>query len=429
MLAIGVSALAFTAPAHAAITGSQVTKPTDPRFLVYNQNNPNTFVVEGTTSGGNPATDKVDVLCFYDSPAPDHPAVAENVSLAGDGSFSVPAADLGAIQDRLCRLRAVPAGFVPANLTPFKGPVVGGDSRWTKNDGLGHDFDFSVWAGQLHGNFFYTSLTANGLFATLIDASLFTAVFTYSDNAWLASYDDFDNIPSSTRSEVRIDGDDAYGPGSANGINNSAPGYPELTYDLSIDPLTGKATIHESDELVRCPLPTYPPDATSCDRFRPTGVKDKRTIVQDHAGRLSRVTDVFKSTDGEPHDLSLLWQNSQRFIPPGNSYNPTTVRYRFPGQSQYFAHAYGDVVQLPQTHPASIFIKNRGARGGGAIVYDRTAKDATFNVVDLQRSGFYLRQHAVIGPDDSVKFRFAYVQALNQTAVNTLAQKVKNDFK
>src|SRR5436190_570108 len=108
---------AWASSAQAAITGSHVTKPTSPRYLLYNRDNPNTFAVKGNTSGGNPSTNKVDLDCFHGT---DHEVVATKVPLAGDGSFSVPAADLGAIEYKLCRFRAVPAGTVPSNLKPFK---------------------------------------------------------------------------------------------------------------------------------------------------------------------------------------------------------------------------------------------------------------------------------------------------------------------
>ena len=156
--------LAAVPSAQAAITGSHVARPKDPRYLVYNQDNPNTFAIAGTTSGGNPATDQVDLLCFHGTT---YETVASNVPLAGDGSFSVHAADLSKIEYRLCRLRAVPAGSVPVNLSPFKGPLLGGDHRRTykivgpPNDGAA--YDFYIWAQQRAGAFDYDSLGSCGI--------------------------------------------------------------------------------------------------------------------------------------------------------------------------------------------------------------------------------------------------------------------------
>jgi len=93
-----------TPTAQAAITGSQITTPTDPSFLVADETAATqTFAISGTTSGGNPATDKVDVRCYYDGTSA---LVAKNVALGANRSFSVPAADLTKILDLTCRLRA-----------------------------------------------------------------------------------------------------------------------------------------------------------------------------------------------------------------------------------------------------------------------------------------------------------------------------------
>ena len=95
--------------ASAAITSSQITSPASPSYGIYDEESPNTIAVSGTTSGGNPATDKVNLDCFYGS-SPENKVLAEEVSLNPDGSFSVPAANLKNIEDRVCRLRAVPDG-------------------------------------------------------------------------------------------------------------------------------------------------------------------------------------------------------------------------------------------------------------------------------------------------------------------------------
>jgi hypothetical protein len=430
---------ALASSAQAAITGSHVTTPKDPRYLLYNADSPNTFAVKGTTSGGNPATDKVDLLCFHG--ASSHPAVATNVALAGDGSFSVPAADLHAVEYKLCKLRAVPAGTVPSNLTPFKGPLLGGDHRDTSlvsggpNDGV--PYDFYLWAQQRQAAFDYDSLMGCGIDDGYLNGSdLDIATTTFYCNAWLWDYENFANQAASTRSELQIDGADAYGPTTAEDINDQgSPGFPRVKYSMDVNPATGVTTIHESDGLVKCADSTYPPTPTTCPDFRRTGVKDKRTIVQDHAGRLSTITDVFKATDHHSHKLDLLWQNDQRFWDGStNLFDATNLAYRFPGQNSFSTHAVGDTVQLPKKHPASILIKQDGVADGdktsgrGAIVYDRRGKSATFNDVDQDASDFYLHQRAGIPKGGSAKFHFAYAQAFTQKAVDKLAKQAEKDF-
>ena len=430
--------LATVPSAEAAITGSHVTRPKDPRYLVYNQDSPNTFAVKGTTSGGNPAADKVDLLCFYGTA---YATVASNVPLASDGSFSVPAADLSKIQFKLCRLRAVPAGSVPVNLRPFKGPLLGGDARKTykvsggPNDGVLRDF--YVWGQQRAGAFDYDSLGSCGIDdAYLNDSTLDIGTTTFYCNAWLYYYENFADSSASKRSELRIDGVNAYTPYAAYRINPLAsPGFPALHFSLKVDPANGEATIHESEELVKCPDQSFPPTATSCPRFIPTGVMDKRTIVQNHSGHLATITDRFKTTNRKVHRLDLLWQNDQRFYGTGASFDATTAAYRFPGQRHYSTHSLGDTVDLPKTAPAAIFVKQQGKPDGdkesgrGAIVYDRPATSATFNQVDTSNSDFYLHQHARVPNRGSAAFHLAYAQAFTQDTVNSLVRLSKNRFR
>jgi hypothetical protein len=432
--AVGVG---LASPAQAAITGSHVTKPKDPRYLLYNHDNPNTFAVEGTTSGGNPATDKVDLRCFYGT---NYETAATNVPLAGDGSFSDSNADLSAVSEHLCRLRAVPAGTAPTNLTPFRGPLLGTDYRETEsissgpNDGTA--YDFYIWAQQRQGAFDYVSLGSCGLDDGYLDgADLDIATTTFYCNAWLDYGEDEGNFAASTRSELQVDGKNAYNSYNAYAINQAATsGFPRFNYSLKVDPLTGVATIHESEQIVKCPDATYPPTATTCASFRPTGVTDKRTIVQDHVGRLTTITDRFKSTDNKAHQLDLLWQNNQHFASFSGPYDATTVAYRFPGQNHFSTHAVGDTVQLPNKHPASIFIKQDGVPSGdtqsgrGAIVYDRRSKSATFNDLSTSGSDFYLRQSAGIPKGGTARFHFAYAHAFDQKAVDSLAKRAEKDF-
>jgi PASTA domain len=426
--------------AQGAITGSHVTQPTDPRYIVHDIDAGNTLAVKGTTTGGNPAVDKVDLRCYQ---GPDHPILASNVPLDSAGKFSVPAADLNNIDYMLCRLRAVPHSALPANVTPFAGPLLGIDYRLTNKVGPGPNedkpHDFYIWAQQLEGAFDYDSLAGCGIDdGYLFDSSLVLTTVTFYCNAWLWNHEDFSNPPgwgASTRSELRIDGANAYGPAAAENVNSDGSGFPALTYSLKVNPLTGKATIHESDQLVRCSDPTFPPTTATCAHFVPTGVRDVRTIVQDHSGHLSTITDVFKSTDHKRHRLDLLWQNDQHFFKQPSSFNSTTVAYRFPGQGGYGTHVVGDTVKLPKKAPASILVKQRDAADGntetgrGAITYGNRSTSATFNQVDPNQSDFYLHQTARIPKGGKATFRFAYSHAFDQKTVNKLARLSERRFR
>jgi hypothetical protein len=441
LLSVGcclATGFALASSAQAAISGSHVTRPEDPRYLVYNDNNPNTFAIKGTTSGGNPATDEVDLLCFHGTTSEN---VASGVPLASNGSFSVPAADLSQIQYKLCRLRAVPAGSVPANLSPFQGPLLGGDHRQTykvpTGPNAGTRYDYYIWAQQRTGAFDYDSLGSCGIDDGYLNKpSLDIGSVTFYCNAWLERYENFSDVPASTRSELRIDGANAYTPYGAYRINPQASsGFPPVQYSLKVNPTNGETMIHESEPLVKCPHQTYPPTPTSCPRFLSTGVLDTRTIVQGHAGHLATVTDRFKSTNRKAHRLDLLWQNDQHFYGDAASFNATTVAYRFPGHKHYSTHSLGDVVQLPKSAPAAIYVKQQGQPDGdtdsgrGAIVYDRRSTSATFNDIQTFRNNFYLHQHAKVPNQGSAVFHFAYAQAFDQASVNSLAHLAKRRFR
>ena len=429
VLVVGV--LVFTPTAHAAISGSQITSPTDPSFFVADESaSTQTFAIAGTTSGGNPSTNTVDVNCYSGG---SFVTVAKSVPLRSDGSFSIPEAKLNHVLDLTCRLRAVPAGTNPANPTAFHGPVVGvGERDLNKvvggpNDG--RTYDYYLDAQQQTGAFDYTSLGGCGL----EDGYLYDAAYTLTTTTFVCNA----GLPgpaastAHTRSDLQIDGANAYPPDQAFFVNGNAAGFPALTETYTIDKATGNVVIHETDPLVKCADPTYPPTTASCATFVTTGVRDDRTIAQDHDGHVSWITDDFTSTDGKAHSLDLLWDNNQQFW--GHGGNSSQVEYEFPGQSAFSTHVAGDSVVLPAT-PGAIFVRMHGSPDGdtgtgrGAIVYDRPATAATFTSVQSFDSEFTLHQTGKIPAGGSTRFRFAYVQDFQAPNVTSLAQEASSAF-
>src|SRR5439155_14378938 len=64
--ALVLGGLVVAPAASAAITGSHITTPADPSFFVADEDAATqTFAISGTTTGGNPASDMVDVRCYY----------------------------------------------------------------------------------------------------------------------------------------------------------------------------------------------------------------------------------------------------------------------------------------------------------------------------------------------------------------------------
>jgi hypothetical protein len=428
-----IAVLIAVPSAQAAVTASHVATPTNNTYLMYNHDSPNTFAISGTTTGGTTG-DHVDLVCFAGD---DHRTVATNVAVNSNGSFSAPGDAHSANSYRLCNLKAVPAGTTPVDLSPFTGPrlLVGQKETYHVSGGLNNKklYDYYLYFQQRAGGLDYDSLGSCGIDdGYLLDAGDSLSTVTWWCNAYLNKRE----ASPGTRSEVRVDGKDAYTPNGANDINPAATsGFPALaSYFFHLNSHTGNAAIHEMDPIVKCPNATYPPTAVTCPKFVSTGITDTRTITQDHTGRVAWVTDVFKNSDGKAHSLDLLWQNFQRFY-NGNSGDSTQLEYRFPGHSGYLMHVLNDSVTLPASNPGTIFVRMHGAADGdtltgrGAIVYDRRADKATFSYVSSNDEGFTLHQTAKVPAHGSVRFRFAYVDDFHAAKVSSFAHEAATIYK
>lgn len=416
--------------ARAAITGSQITTPSDPSFFVADHDQATqTFAIAGTTSGGDRASDEVVIRCYFGTTSV---KLAGPVALNSDGTFAVLLANLNDVLDQTCRLRAVPAGTPPTDVTPYSGPLIGVGERTTSvvtggpNNKTVYDYFFD--AQQKTGAFDYASLGKCGLNdGYLYDQTLANTTITFACNAALLGGE---SATKPTRSELQIDGADAYAPATAFLINSSAKGLPAVTATYTLNPATGDTVIHETDPLVKCAGATYPPTPSSCSSFASTGVTDNRTITQDHDGHMSWISDVFTSTDDKSHSLDLLWDNSQRFWGPSG--NAAQLEYRFPGQSGFAKRAAGDAISL-HAAPGTILVQMSGAPDGdpstgrGAIVFDRPATEAKFTYAQATRSAFTLHQAGTVPAGGSTRFRFAYVQDY-RAAVASLARTASTAF-
>jgi Divergent InlB B-repeat domain len=426
-----VAVLAVTPTARAAITGSQITTPSNPSFFVADEDAATqTFAISGTTTGGNPASDAVDVKCYWGGSSV---TVAANVPLNSDGSFSIPNANLNEPLDLTCELRAVPAGTSPADLTPFAGPVIGVGERdsdkITVGPNTGKVAGYYLDAQQKTAAFDYVSLGGCGIDdGFLYDSTFAQTTTTFYCNAALYSAN---SLTTPTRAELQVDRVNAYDPNSAFLINPNAAGLPSLSDTYTVDKSSGNVVIHETDPLVKCLDATYPPTEVSCASFVSAGVTDNRTITQNHDGHVSWVTDSFASTDGKAHSLDLLWDNTQHFW--GQSGDSSQLEYEFPGQAGFSLHAAGDSVALPSS-AGTILVRMHGAPDGdtgtgqGAIVYDRPAGAAAFTSVRSFQSDFTLHQAARVPGGGATRFRFAYVQGFQAANVASLAKKARAAF-
>lgn len=406
--------------ARAAITATQITTPSNPSFFIADEDaSTQTFAVSGTTTGGSTG-DLLDVNCYF---AGTHVTVKKNVAVGAGGSFSVPAANLSNPLGLTCHLLAVPAGTNPSDLTPFSGPVIGvGERESNKVSGGTNDgkaIGYVIDAQQQTAAFDYASLGECGVNdGYLYDSTFRTTTVTFNCNGALHASDS----STPTRSELEVDGANAYSPGSAAGINPGGAGLPAVTVTYTVDKATGNVVIDETDPIVKCANATYPPTATSCATFASTGVTDHRRITQDHDGHMSWVTDTFTSTDAKSHSLDLFWDNSQRFW--GSSGNSNQVEYQFPGQDSFATHPAG-YTYAPPASPGAVLIRMHGAADGdaatgqGAIVFDRPVTGAKFTAVSTFASVMTLHQTGTIPARGSTRFRFAYVQDYQSSLVAT----------
>lgn len=411
--------------AQAAITMSNVTSPANGTYALYNTNKPNTISIVGTSNGttGN----HVDLVCYAGDTSTN---LASNVAVGSNGSFSVSAASLEpAYYYRVCQLKAVPAGTTPGNLAPYTGPrlYVGDTDKYFVSGGPnnGRFYAWYLYFQQPDGGHDYNDLGDCGIDnGYLLNPDDSLASTTWYCDAWLTNQD---LITSPTRSETQVDGANAYPPAGAKEINaNAAPGFPRISsYSYSQSPHTGDAVIRETEPFVKCPNATYPPTSGTCPSFVSTGVTDARTFTQDDLGKVTWITDVFKSTNGKAHTVDLLWQNDQRFY-GGSGGSATQVEYEFPGQSGYSMHQLGDTVKLP-AEPGTILVRYHGApdgaaHGRGAIVYNHPATAAKFIEVVSGQSDFTLHQTIKVPAHGSITLRWAYINDFEQKTVDSIAK-------
>lgn len=394
-LASFVAGLAVATPAGATVTASQVTTPANLTYLtaIYDtQNSPNSsnsVTIAGTSNGVS--GDKVDLRCYYGT---GYETVATAIDASGSFSVSVPASRF-AVNNPLptCVLRAVPNGTAPAappgSLSPFGGPTVLAGKRQTyKVGGTGPNkdltYDFDINRAQLTGFMRYASLGNCGLrqsavfdpasLAVSSDALFYCDDFLSSQNGGTlpGTITGDANHLSATRSELRVDGVDAYVPGNAGYLFSGAGnrgGFPPLSFSDSVDPATGNLTITESEQPVFCdPAPaTYPATSTSCLSFTPAPVRFTRTIVQNHDGRVASLLDTWASTDGAAHQLDLQLENDIF----GAAHD---TALQFPWVSGAFqTHVVGDTVPGAPGQPASIYLKESLAAPDGDLNHPQGA--------------------------------------------------------
>jgi hypothetical protein len=425
LVVTAIVGFAPTPAAGATFSASQITTPTTPTFALWNAPEARSITVAGTTSGSQ-AGEAADIDCFA---AGETVPLETDVPLAANGSFYVLSVSLKEAAGRLCTLRAVPAGTIPSNPSPFAGPLLATGFQELQTlpaarPNEGRPFGFLVQSVGLSAGSSSASIGRCGAGGFLGNAGPALATTTFECGGRLGGFDNYQETSASTRSQIQVDGIDVWAAATVDEqYGGSLEHFPAISYSVSQDPATGNTVIEDDETFAAC-------SPTSC---APSGVRDSRTIATAEDGHLVTITDRWSSTDGEPHALDLLPQSTQAFGAAG-ARNGERIAYRFPGEGAYATHRLGDVVAFGDGSPSVIYVDVEGAPDGdrqtgrGAIVLDRPASPATFDYLTEERSGFELHQTATVPASGSTDFRTAYVQGYTAAEVEALVAKVESAF-
>lgn len=443
-----LSLLALAGPVASAgaleIATSQITSPAGPAYALNDEGEsspPPAFTVEGTTN----ITEKLALRCYYG------PGTSKAFSALGevepeDKAFKL-TVEPKSLPSGPCVLRAVPstdkATRAPGGPTeeaadPFHGPRIVG-SRFTLYQTSGIDYDYGLESSTLAGHFNIDSVGDCGLEYSYLYApeTLVPSYGLFDCNAALYQENEISLPPgSSTRSELQIDGANAYGPAAAGAIESALkvkgalPGAPQVLAARSFNPLTGLATITETDPIVKCsPSTVFPPTTSSCTSFVSTGVDLEREWTTSSSDQVAAMTDTWHSTDGAAHSLNALYDQETE------NANETGGAYQFPGTNVFAATTGGQAVTLP-AGLGRIYYKEDAATPGegdgvhpqGAIVYDTppsgpiavyrgTAANEGYN-------GFQMPYQATIPAGGTYTLHMAFIQAYKLSEVESLASSV-----
>jgi Glucodextranase, domain B len=354
----GVAALAPAA--EAAITESAVTSPADGTLMFQSRaSEPSkTFTVEGTTNGTT--GDSVDIDCYQGASSVG--GYTTGIAVAANGSFSA-AVPESALPVNTCHLLAVSHGANPEPGTAYTGPRVGfsGLVPRTLESGpnAGDVFGFMFGDQTMSAQAYVDSIDECGPATTLPDGTSAVNVSGYI----LDCAGSFYNAPEEffatkeldlNRSEIQVDGQNAYGSDSAAGLFNvdstekgegkkastELEGFPSLHVRTdSFNSSTGEAQVSDEEPLVKCaPEDPYAPTAANCTEFASTGVLLTRVTHFIDAGRAAIVTDTYASSDGHAHALDLLYETDLEGATDG---------WMLPGENAFRARETGETGAAP----------------------------------------------------------------------------------
>jgi Glucodextranase, domain B len=220
---------------------------------------------------------------------------------------------------------------------------------------------------------------------------------------------------SSTRSEVVVDGRNAYLPYSLSHYVTDPTTVPAVTVSTS-RLSNGNLSIAETDPLRSCAGNVYPQSTGTCTPVA-TGVALKRTIVTSVQGAVVTVQDRFVDVNDHAHSLNIEYFNDL----PGADYGEAGVR--LPGASSF-------VVPTPNTTKTNL----PAGPNTMFLTSDLHATDGEPNRADLgvtysgrptvffaSKNTFGLRYSRHISKNGSAGFGFALETGYGMSTVSPLA--------
>ncbi len=451
MLIGTLSLLALAGPVAAANAiepaTSQITSPAGPTYTLNNQSEPSpseVLKIEGTTN----IAGAIALRCYYIGTKGEESLLLGDATPNGSGAFSL-SVEAKSLHLGPCVLRAVPVADTGAHppgdaaeeaADPFHGPRIAGSvfRVFTENK---LPYDYEVESNTLAGYYDFESVGDCGLDYSQLFApsSLVPSDYLFDCNAALYQQDDPPS-GSATRSELRIDGANAYGPATADYVNERiqnelktdkeplkpVPGAPQIAVTATPEP-GGLVTIHEVDPIVKCaPETVFPPTATSCTSFVSTGVQLERTWQTSSANHVAWMTDTWRSTDGAAHSLNALYD--QELV----NAEEAGGAYEFPGSSTFSTATKGQMVTLPSGAGAIYYKEDAATPAGGdgihpqgAIVYDTRPNEQLSVYLSSEAkeiyNGFEMPYQATIPAGGTYTLRMAFIQAYTLPEVEMLA--------
>lgn len=444
------------AAANAEVQASRITSPAGPTYVLYDETASlpqYAFTVTGTTKGSG----SVALRCYYGAGEHEYMAIASTVKQTevtpGEGVFSAEVETKALLEEPYfhpCVLRAVPTSNKEAHppgsaaqeaSDPFEGPhVTSSELAVYKNSADGLE-NYSFWLSTLSSHLYLESVADCGL----IDSNLYAPEsLVESANLFYCNGALLEEQPTTsgkgTRSELQVDGANAYAPGAASywerDLNVTIPGTPSLELHKTFEAASGLATVEEVDPTVRCaPEPAvFPPTASSCHEFVSTGVQLERVWQTTHADQAVAMTDHWSSTDGAAHTLSADYSQALTFDGKEGS------AYQFPGTSSFTTTVSGQLVGLPAGAGAIYYKEDAATPSGGddmhpqgAIVYDRAPSEPLSFVegtheATAEASEFLMPYQATVPASGAYTLAMTFVQGYGLTEVQSLASEALANY-